>query len=573
MEKFLKKYYRIFFGGVAILLLYPTFARGYIFLLDWLVEPNISRVDINPTVDSVGLILYKLGGILFSFGVFQRIFLFATVYFLGIAGFRLAKRTGNVFAQYFAGLFLIFNPFVYARLMEQPGVALGSVLFFWFLVYFLEYLQCHSGPDLESTSEQEDDDDSDSCFHGNEKKKLLAASFCAAFSVSIFTHSIFFIGATVFLLFLSGWIHGQSPSGRQGRDWKFFVKTFAIIFGIIIMLNVNWLFSFVRGSNQGVGGIGSFSLADAKAFSTADVGDVGVYFTVLSLQGYWGEYQDRFVSIQENPLWWVAFLGIFFLAVLGWISRFKKKDCFAKPLLALAVVSFVLAIGISSAIFAPLANFLYAHFPLYIGLRESQKWVVILVFFYAYFGAWGIADFLKFEKIKNFKKEAVVFLVLLPIFFSFPIVRGAHEHLTPHEFPTEWRQAKRYLDESETEGKILFLPWHLYMKLDFAGKNVVVPAQSFFGKNIVMGNNTEFGGVYSHSEDAQTFAVEKYVQTDINKKKNIDCENFSVDMRKIGIELVMLAKTEDWQKYQWLDRIDGAKKVLENDKIIIYKLQ
>lgn len=540
MEEFLKKYHRVFFGGVTMLLLYPTFTHGYIFLLDWMVEPNISWSDINPAVDSIGWMLYKSGAIIFSFGVFQRIFLFVAIYFLGLAGFRLAKRTGNVFVQYFAGLFLIFNPFMYARLVEQPGVALGSVLFFWFLVYLLEYLEKGGG------------------------RKILSSSLCAALSVSIFTHSIFFIAAVTSLLLLFDYL--------KKRDWKFFVKTFAIIFGIVIMLNVNWLFSFARGDSQGVGGVGSFSLADAKAFSTRDLGGDSAYFTVLSLQGYWGEYQDRFVSIRENPLWEIAFFGILILAIFGLSKQFRGKDRFAMPLLIAAVVSYVLAIGIASPIFAPLANFLYAHFPLYIGLRESQKWVVVMVFFYAYFGAWGIARFLEWKRIKSYEYEWSFFFVMLPIVFSFPIIRGMHEHFAPHEFPVEWQQAKEEFARSDS-GKILFFPWHLYAELDFARKNTVVPAQAFFGKNIIIGNNTEFGGVYSHSQDTQTLAIEKYVIRKDNPAEKINYETFSFDMQKLGIQTVMLAKTEDWQKYLWLDRINDVRKVMENDKIIIYKLQ
>lgn len=540
MEQSLKKYHCLFFLGLAVLLLYPTFRGGYIFLLDWMVEPNISLVDINPSIDSIGWISYKLGAIIFSFDIFQRIFLFATVYFLGMAGFRLAARTGNVFAQYFAGLLLVFNPFMYARLVEQPGVALGSVLFFWFLVYLLEYLE-----------------------EGG-RVKILAAAFFGALAVSILTHSIFFIATVSFLLlFFDYW---------ERRDWKFSLKTISIIFGIIIVLNANWLFSFTRGDAQGVGGIQDFGSADVETFHTRGLGGDSVYFTVLSLQGYWGEYQDRFVSIRENPLWEPALIALLLLVVFGLIRQLANKDRFAKPLLIAAIVSYILAIGIASPIFAPLANFLYAHFPFYIGLRESQKWVVILVFFYAYFGAWGIVHFLKWERIRRYRYEWSLIFVLLPILFAYPSIRGMHEHFTPHDFPAEWQEAKDYLGHNGS-GKVLFFPWHSYAKLDFAGKNVAVPALAFFGKNIIQGNNTEFGKVYSHSLDQQTLAIEKYVMKKDNPAEKIKYGVFATDMQKIGIQTVMLAKTEDWQGYLWLDKISGVEKVMENDKLIIYSLK
>ncbi len=268
----------------------------------------------------------------------------------------------------------------------------------------------------------------------------------------------------------------------------------------------------------------------------------------------------------------IAFLGIFLLGIFGLVRQFINKDRLAMPLTLVAVIAYVLAIGIASPIFAPLANFLFAHFPFYIGLRESQKWVAVLVFVYAYFGAWGIANFLQWEKIKNFKYELGLFFAVLPIIFAFPIVKGMHQHFTPHEFPVEWQAAKTYLQDKAGDAKILFFPWHLYANLDFAQKNTVVPARYFFGENVIQGNNTEFGGVYSHSLDEQTLAIEKYVARKDNPAEKINYENFSEDMQKIGIGTVMLAKTEDWQKYLWLDRID-IRKVLENDKLIIYELQ
>jgi len=540
MEKFLKKYYKLFFLALAILLLYPTFQSGYIFLLDWSVEPNISLTDVNLETKSISWILYRLGAVVFSFGVFQRIYLFAIIFFLGLAGFRLAKKTNNIFARYFAGIFLIFNPFIYARMVEQPGIALGSLFFFWFLIYFLEYLE-----------EKE------------KSKKIWLSSIFAGLAIASFPHSVFFVATSTLVLLAFDYL--------KNRDYRIVLKTALIVGVVVILLNGNWFFSFASGTSSGVGGIRSFSLDDAKAFQTKTFGGHSVYYTVLALQGYWGEYQDRFVSIQENPLWMIAFLGIFLLGIFGLVRQFINKDRLAMPLTLVAVIAYVLAIGIASPIFAPLANFLYAHFPFYIGLRESQKWVAVLVFVYAYFGAWGIANFLQWERIKSFKYEWGLFFAILPIIFAFPIVKGMHQHFAPHDFPVEWQAAKTYLQDNAGDAKILFFPWHLYANLDFAQKNTVVPARYFFGENVIQGNNTEFGGIYSHSLDEQTLAIEKYVARKDNPAEKIGYENFSEDMQKIGIGIVMLAKTEDWQKYLWLDRI-GIRKVLENDKLIIYEI-
>lgn len=538
MEKYLKKYYRLFFLAVAILLLYPTLQRGYIMLLDWMVLPNISFSDINWSIDSIGVVIFKLLSLILGFGIVQRIVLFAIIFFAGTAGFRMAKRTKNIFAQYFAGLFLIFNPFIYERAIEQPNIAGGTVLFFWFLVYFLEYLE------------------------DRQRKKLLLASILAAFSVSVFIHSVFFIALSVIIFLLFDFL--------KKKNWKFALQTGLTILCFIVVPNLNWLVSFANGTSQGIGGIRDFSLEDVATFDTSGINGGSVYPAVLALQGYWGEYQDRFVPFPENPLWSIAFLLIFALAVFG-TFKLWKKDRFTKPLVILFWVAYVLAVGVASPLFKPIVLFLYQHVPLYIGLREPQKWVALLVFFYAFSGSWGIAYLLKNKKIKNYRAEIGIFCAILPIIFSFSAIRGMHEHFTTHEFPAEWQDAKNYLNENQTDGKILFLPWHSYMNFSFSGKNIVNPAQPFFGKNVIVGNNTEFRSVYSHFSDPQTLTIEKYVPDEKNPIKKISGTDFIPDMAKLGIKKVILDKDEDWKSYSWLDTIN-AQKVLENDKLIIYNL-
>ncbi|MBA4317848.1 MAG: hypothetical protein C0412_05560 [Flavobacterium sp.] len=550
MEKYLKKYYRLFFFGVAVLLLYPTFQAGYIFSLDGAVMPDVSWADINFKVEPITLILYKIFSIFLSFGLFQRVFLLGVIFFLGTAGFRLAQRTENIYAQYFSGLFLIFNPFIYARLLEQSGIAIGCAAFFWFLIYLLEYL----------------DDGS--------RKKIIWASVCAGLAISFFLHSAFFVALVLFIFFIFDYL--------KRKDWKFSGESFLIFWAIVFAINGNWILTAVfKVSETRVSGVQSFRQGDVEAFATRSIGDHSIYTTVLALQGYWGEYQDRFVSIQDNPLWFPAFLLILTLSIFGLVRLQTSAACwdsgcpkdFAKSLFILFLIAFVLAIGAASLLTEFISLWLYENVPFYIGLREPQKWVAVLVFVYAYLGAWGIKYLLGIEKLQNCRKEMGIFCALLPVIFSFSMIRGMHEYLTPHQFPVEWQEAKIYLDKNITSDRVLFFPWHSYLKLDFAGKNVIVPAQAFFGNYAIRARNTEFGGIYSHSTDEQSLTIEKYVVKKDNPAEKINYENFTVDMRRLGISKITLLKSEDWQNYLWLDRMERVVKVLENDKLIIYKIQ
>jgi hypothetical protein len=396
------------------------------------------------------------------------------------------------------------------------------------------------------------------------RKKIIIASILSALGVSFCFHSAFFIATTVIVLLLFDL--------ARKKDWRFSLKTVVIIFSCMILFNGNWLFSLSQGVNGGAGNVSYFTQADLDTFKTRAIDDSSVYATVLALQGYWGENQDRFVSVRENTLWGLAFILILALAVFG-IFKIWKKDQFAKPLVVIFFSAFVLAIGIASPLFKPLALWLYDHMPFYMGLREPQKWAAVMVLVYAYFGGWGVKYLLEIKKIKDYRREIGICCALLPIIFSFSIVKGMHEHLAPHEFPVEWQDAKNYLLQNPADGKILFLPWHAYTQFDFANKTIINPARSYFGKNIIQGNNTEFNDVYSHAADLQTVAIEKYAARENNPGEKIGYRNFISDMKNLGIGRVMLAKTEDWQAYDWLDKINEAEKVLENDKIIIYDIQ
>jgi hypothetical protein len=534
MTNFFKKYYWIVFCAVAIILIYPSFAHGYIFALDWGVKPFITWSDIVWS-KSLGWNICDILAIIMTFGVFQRVLLFAIVALAGIAGFRLAKNTHNIFAQYFSGLFFIFNPFVYARIVEQTmNIGVGVVSFFWFLVFFMEAIEEDSS------------------------KKLIYSALVGAVTISFFVHSIFFVGA-VFVSFIT-------VDYIRNRKWKNIVRKSILFWLIIFFLNSNWIFASLSGNDTWIDRVVNFTQDDVEAFKTRKIGGYSVYMTVLSLQGYWGEYQDRFISVQDNILWFPAFVGIVFLAFFG-LVRLWRKNIFVKPFMFLFLLAFVLAIGVASSLIKPLVLWLYQYVPFYIGLREPQKWVVILVLVYAYFCAWGITYILDAKKIKEYRTGLGVLCAILPLIFSFAMIRGMHEFTTPHDFPVEWKEVRDHLRDDHSQGKILFLPWHSYMYFDFAGKNITNPARGYFGQNVISGNNVEFGGVYSNVDDFQTQTIQKYVMPDSEKT------HFAQDMYDMGVQTVVLYKAEDWQKYAWLEKADHVRKEMENDELIIYYLK
>lgn len=534
MKRFFEKYYWVFFAGVAIVLIYPSFAPGYIFALDWAISPFITWSDIVWT-DPAGWIICDVFSVVLTSAVFQRVLLFMIIFLMGVAGFRATKNTHNIFAQYFAGLFLIFNPFFYARMIEQTMlIGAGVVALVWFWVFLMESLE------------------------ESHMKKMIGAAVCAALAISFFAHSIFFVGLIFFVLAIKRYVFT--------KEWKKFFLMTVIFWMIVLCMNSNWIIASATEGNTWASKVVNFTQDDLDAFRTQKIGGHSVYTTVLSLQGYWGEYQDRFVSVQDNFLWSSAFILIFILALYG-VVRTWRNSVFAKTFVILFFVAYVLAIGVASPVIKPYVLLLYEHVPYYIGLREPQKWVAIMMFVYAYMGAWGIKFILDQKGVREYRAEIGLLCMILPIVFSFSMIRGVHEYVVPQNFPAGWHDVRHFLQTERTEGKVLFLPWHSYLYFDFAQKNITNPAKRYFGMRVISGNNVEFGKVYSNFSDAQTQMIQKYVSDGKNTKE------FARDLCNIDVQTIVMAKAEDWQSYSWIDHAPGMQKVMENAELIVYVMK
>ncbi len=534
MKRFFEKYYWLVFAGIAIVLIYPSFSPGYIFALDWAISPFITWSDIVWT-NPVGWVICDIFSVILTSAIFQRILLFAIITLAGIAGFRAAKNTHNIFAQYFAGLFLIFNPFFYARMIEQTMlIGAGIVALVWFWIFLMESLE-----------------------EGN-IKKMIGAAVCAALAVSFFAHSIFFVGLIFFAFTLKQYVIKE--------EWKKFFMMIAIFWVIVLCVNGNWIIASATEGNTWASKVVNFTQDDLDAFRTRKIGGHSVYTTVLSLQGYWGEYQDRFVSVQDNFLWSSAFVLIFMLALYG-VIRTWRDGMFTRTFVMLFLIAYVLAIGVASPVIKPYVLLLYEHVPYYIGLREPQKWVAVMMFIYAYMGAWGLKSILDHKKTKEYRTEVGLLCVILPVVFSFSMIRGVHEYVVPQNFPAEWHEVRNFLQTERVEGKVLFLPWHSYLYFDFAQKNITNPAKRYFGTRVISGNNVEFGKVYSNFSDAQTHMIQKYVSDGKNTKE------FAYDLCTINVQTVIVAKAEDWQNYLWIDHANGIQKVMENAELIVYAVE
>lgn len=253
-----------------------------------------------------------------------------------------------------------------------------------------------------------------------------------------------------------------------------------------------------------------------QAFST-DPGSVGVYFNTLSLHGFWGEREGRYLPTYfDSPNWTIVFLIIFAFVLYGVYVRVFRSDSEStvadRSLLTLGVVSYVLALGISgNNIFAPITQFLYDYIPFYKGLREPQKWVGVLLISYAYFAGHGVEAAYRSSFVqKGYPKLFLLGAFSLPFLYTPTMLFGFQGQLRSADYPREWYALNERFGRESTESDetaicgyrsmgapvgcydMLVFPWHSFLRLSFADRIIANPAQTFFSNTrVLQGDNME----------------------------------------------------------------------------------
>jgi hypothetical protein len=126
----------LIYGALALIILLPLFKSGYVFAMDMVFSPHLRWPE---QFNSTDAFLYLLNFILPS-QIIQKIFLFSILFLSGIGMHKLIP-TKDELPKYFAGIFYIFNPFVYSRFL------FGQWFFAYALMPFVvksifEFLKC-----------------------------------------------------------------------------------------------------------------------------------------------------------------------------------------------------------------------------------------------------------------------------------------------------------------------------------------------------------------------------------------------------------------------------------------------
>lgn len=514
---------------------------GYVLTFDMSWGPNYPQSDIDSNTWLLHKIIGALG--LIEGWIPQKIILFLIFFMSSYGMFRLVcaidipKLKYNLI-PYFGALVYVFNPFVYTRFVTgQWQVLLGYALLPWLLLAVWKFLQkpgfTSAWPVL---------------------TWLLAVGFTSI-------HTLGIAGLAILILALVS----VCENIRKVIDWG------AGITLSWLVLNVMWIVPLVQGTSSTGENIQSFGVSQLEAFATSGTIFDSPALSALFLTGFWADGQGRYSLPSDfGFMWYGAAFLLLLLVIIGSCIVVNRREKLGISLLIAAVISWVLAVGVSSNLTAPITSFLYDHIPLYAGYREPHKWLMLLAIAYAYLGSVGLAFIVEQIRKRNMDLYTMPVLsvaIILPILFAPNLAWGASGQLKSVSYPAGWKEAAEKMEGVPSDAKVAVLPWHMYMHVDFADRIVANPVRYYFKQDMVVGNDPELKGV----SPAMRTELTDYISYDLVPVRE-NRGKVSERLESLGVSYIMLLKEADYQRYGWLNDQPGLNAMLDNESLILYRV-
>jgi hypothetical protein len=530
----------LIFGLVSVLILGPLLLPGYVLTLDMSWPPRWEF----PTTVANGYPLYVLLTILnfvLPSMVLQKIILWGIFVVSGYGMYRLVRdlheRTSTKFRSevgYLAGLLYMINPFTYDRFMDGQWLVLIGYAFL--PVFTLALLKLLDG-------------------YTRRRLLWLAGVTIAVSYTSIHTLYMLLVIAAVPI----GWKLYDLRSSKSPLVQM--IGALCLVIVITLIANFFW-FAAPNGLSQ----ITDFDMRHALTFRSVGHGILSAPFNLLTLGGYWGEAQGRFVLAKSVVVIWpILIITILGLVGLGIRALWPQHRKLVITLGISGLVGWILSVGVSAPVFREVYLWLVHTLPLFQGFREPQKFIALLVLTYAVLASFGASRILASKKVQEYRMPLVILLLALPILYTPTLLWGGFGQLRAVDYPSDWYALDRKLDAETPAPSTVFLPWHQYLYLDFAGRTVASPAKQFFRTPIIQNDDPALGLIDSPSTDTRAQIVDKRI---VRAKEKA---NASKTLTQIGVKYIVVSKTADWRNYSYLSRQPDLTLISDTNTLLVYR--
>lgn len=529
------------YAAVSLAVMLPLLLPGYILTLDLVFAPTIPwPAELSNTY--VFNALLHIVNLALPADVIEKIILWLILILSGVGAHKLVgelapKSKFGVWVAYFAGLFYMFNPFVYSRFMSgQYLVLLGYALTPFFVRALLKFI---AAP--------------------NWRSALTVAAWAAAIiGVSVHHIGLLFILA-VAIVVAAAWNYRK----QMGRLKRLLLFSLISILAVVVVHSF-WLIPSIFGATQISQAASSFGQPEFEAFATSS-GPLGAIGNVVRLQGFWAEARNMYTMPQQAmPLWGLAMLFVWVLVISGAVRIWRQNSALALALLVVGIAALVLAA-------TPAIAWLADYFPFAAGYREPHKFVALLALVYVIFGSFGMLNWLEKLTKKHSSKLAVNTLIslclVLPLICAPTMLWGFNGQLKPKNYPADWYTANQLLRDNPAVTKVLFVPWHQYIGFSFSERIIANPAAKFFSVPTVVGDNPEYLGVRPTVPNVTNRRVEQALTSASKGDLTLGAE-----LARLGFSHILLAKEYDYNSYDYLNHQPGIALVNESPTLKIYRI-
>lgn len=539
-------YFIYFFLTMAVTL--PLFINsGFVFLLDSSWAPSLDLADSmrDGITSSLPLTtIIKLFSYIIPLDIFHKIILSLIIFLPGVLMYRLARGFMKEHWAFVSGLIYMLNPWVLERFAS--GQWLVSIGYAFMPILIKLYIELLAHPS---------------------KKTFL--KFVAMFGVyPLLSLHFAYIGGglLVAMTVVHLFIHRKA---HHSRYYFSFIKYAVLAVGIFLVVNMFWILDF----NNPQSTVPRITFDDFRAYQTMSDSELGPYFNVASLYGFWN--QEVVLPKDINPYWWANTLVIIFFSIFGMYYLVHKRSPLGITLAIIYIPILVASVGLASGLGEDFVTYLYNNVPMFKGLRDTQKLAGILALTYALFAPLGahllslIVDDLKKDYGKIFKRTMFAILVFVPVASTFTIFSGVSGYMPVNPYPAGWYEANELLMSDSDSGRVLVLPWRGYMNMSFADMHVISsPAQRFFRNTLVASRSEGNDNLIESHNSAWDQKVFQIVQGFETIDQNIEF------MKGEGITHIMLLREADFGRYEaLLDTQQGIQKVLDSERLVLFELK
>jgi len=532
----------LIYAAVSLIIIRELLPPGYIFTLDMGFP-----IDANPIRVLTGLETGNINGILVTsifyslkksafFEISQRFLIFLTFFLAGLCAYQLCPSE-NIFGKIFAGLLYILNPFTFVR----------YVVGHWLFLFAYAITPLFVKQSI--------------AFFEIDKKTLAEASKTALLLalIGIFSEHMFVMALLLFCLILAFYLFR-----KRKRDIIVNVS-FAIF---IILLGFLTSTYWITLEFLGVGILSQIGEQDLAVFRSTSWGvGVDLIFALVTLHGFWRQPEGYHYISEIIPSWYLFYFVLLFLTIYGFLTHYdeKKIGYFVKSITLVGILSFLLAIGNAPYPSAAVFNYLYNNVFFFKGFREPQKFLALLALTYSILGGLGLGKIASGLKSPLIRRVVVTLILAILLAYSsnmlIPEV-GGQPMLS--QFPIEWQEADLYLQNRSADLKVLFLPWHAYMRFTWLDRIIVNPANFYYTGLIIQSKNIEVGPITHRAEPAQA-----YIQFILDHREQV--KNLGTLLVPLGIQYIILAKEADYRLYDFLYRQSDLTVIFVNSRLAIFE--